>query len=92
MALFAVTLTDQTTDFVEDADAYQQEGPMTTFFSFRDDRHVIDSWAVRLASYKTADISAIRRSSAAAAPPGPAEVAQLAGDLSLGTDPHMTAA
>lgn len=70
MALFAVTLTDQTTDFVEDADAYQQEGPLTTFFSFRDDRHVIDSWSVRLASYKTADISAIRRSSVALTPPG----------------------
>lgn len=70
MALFAVTLTDQTTDFVEDADAYQQEGPMTTFFSIRDDRHVIDSWSIRLASYKTADISAIRRSSVAMAPPG----------------------
>ena len=31
MALFAVTLADQTTDFVEGADAYQQEGPLTTF-------------------------------------------------------------
>lgn len=70
MALFAVTLTDQTTDVVEGADAYQQEGPMTTFFSLRDDRHVIDSWSVRLASYRTADISAIRRSSVTLAPPG----------------------
>ena len=67
MALFAVTLTDQTTDFVEGADAYQQEGPLTTFFSFRDDRQVIDSWSVRLASYRTADICAIRRSAAEAA-------------------------
>lgn len=62
MALFAVTLTDQTTDVVEGADAYQQEGPLTTFFAFTDDRHVIDSWSIRLASYRTADISAIRRS------------------------------
>jgi hypothetical protein len=66
MALFAVTLTDQTTDFVEGADAYQQEGPLTTFFSMRNERHVIDSWSVRLASYRTADITAIRRSQAAA--------------------------
>ena len=66
MALFAVTLTDQTTDIVEGADAYQQEGPLTTFFAFRDDRHVIDSWSVRLASYRTADVSAIRRSAEAA--------------------------
>jgi hypothetical protein len=62
MALFAVTLTDQTTDFVEGADAYQQEGPLTTFFALRDDRHVIDSWSVRLASYRTSDIATIRRS------------------------------
>ncbi len=62
MALFAVTLNDQTTDFVEDADAYQQEGPLTTFFAFQDDRHVINSWSIRLASYRTSDIAAIRRS------------------------------
>lgn len=62
MALFAVTLTDQTTDVVEGADAYQLEGPLTTFFAFRSNRNVIDSWSVRLASYRTADIVAIRRS------------------------------
>ncbi|MGF1596720.1 MAG: hypothetical protein ACFCVK_07275 [Acidimicrobiales bacterium] len=61
MALFAITLSDQTTDIVEGADAYQQEGPLTTFFAFRDNGHVIDSWATRLASYRTADITAIRR-------------------------------
>lgn len=66
MALFAITLMDQTTDFVEGADAYQQEGPMTTFFAFQENRQVIDSWSSRLASYRTADITAIRRS----APPG----------------------
>lgn len=67
MALFAVSLVDQTTDIVEGADAYQQEGPMTTFFRCRDNRHVIDSWSLRLASYRTADISAIRRSADAVA-------------------------
>ena len=61
MALFAVTLADQTVDIVEGADAYQQEGPLTTFFAFEGGRHVIDSWSVRLASYRTADVSAIRR-------------------------------
>lgn len=61
MALFAVTLADDTTDFVDHADAYQQEGPLTTFFACRDGRAVIDSWALRLASYRTADIVAIRR-------------------------------
>ncbi len=61
MALFAVTLTDQTIDVVEGADAYQQEGPLTTFFALGDNRQVIDSWSVRLASYRTADIATIRR-------------------------------
>jgi len=67
VALYAVTLSDQTTDFVEDADAYQQEGPLTTFFAFTNERAVIDSWSVRLASYRTSEISAIRRSVGAAA-------------------------
>lgn len=70
MALFAVTLTDQTTDFVDGADAYQQEGPMTTFFSLQENRRVIDSWSTRLASYRTADITAIRRGAHDLAPPG----------------------
>jgi hypothetical protein len=67
MAMFAVTLADDTTDLVEGADAYQQEGPLTTFFAFDGNRHVIDSWSVRLASYRTADIVAIRRSAEQAA-------------------------
>ena len=62
MARFAVTLTDKTTDIVEDADAYKQEGPLTTFFAFQANRHIIDSWSTRLASYRTSDIAAIRRS------------------------------
>ena len=62
MALFAITLTDKTTDVVEGADAYQLEGPLTTFFAFQSDRQVIDSWSTRLASYRTSDITAIRRS------------------------------
>ena len=62
MALFAVTLSDDTTDVVDGADAYQQEGPMTTFFSHGDGRQVVDSWSSRLASYRTADIVAVRRS------------------------------
>jgi hypothetical protein len=75
MALFAVTLTDQTTDVVEGADAYQLEGPLTTFFAFRSNREVIDSWSVRLASYRTADILAIRRSTDVAADVAPTDVA-----------------
>ena len=61
MARFLVTLADQTTEAIDQADAYQQEGPLTTFFSTGDDRRVIDSWSIRLASFRTADIAAIRR-------------------------------
>lgn len=38
------------------ADTYQQEGPMTTFFTFGDGRQVIDCWATRMASVRTADL------------------------------------
>ncbi len=61
MALFSVTLSDQTIEDVHGADAYQQEGPLTTFFALADNRNVIDSWSTRLASYRTADIVKVRR-------------------------------
>ncbi len=61
MATFHVTLNDQTTIEIDDADAYQQEGPLTTFFRLDDGRRVIDSWSVRLASFRTVDIVAVRR-------------------------------
>jgi hypothetical protein len=47
-------------DIVEHADSYQQEGPLTTFFRTRHGRAVIDCWARRVASYRTADIVRIR--------------------------------
>jgi hypothetical protein len=61
MPHFEVTLRDHTVDVIEGADAYQQEGPMTTFFRHGDGREAIDAWSVRIASLRTADIVAIRR-------------------------------
>lgn len=61
MATFHVTLADQTITEIADADAYQQEGPLTTFFRFDEGRAVIDSWSMRLASFRTSDIVSIRR-------------------------------
>jgi hypothetical protein len=81
MALFAVTLNDETTDLVEGADAYQQEGPLTTFFAFQSNRRVIDSWSIRMASYRTADIAAIRRAAEAAPPADPVSPGAPAGSL-----------
>jgi hypothetical protein len=45
---------------IVDADGYVQEGVLTTFFEGRDGRAVLDSWAKRIASYRTADIIRIR--------------------------------
>jgi hypothetical protein len=47
-----------------DADGYVQEGVLTTFFQGSDGRPVLDSWAKRVASYRTADIIRIRWSAA----------------------------
>ncbi len=60
MACFEVTLRDRTVESVGDADAYQQEGPMTTFFR-TDGRATVDSWSTRVASVRTADVLLIRR-------------------------------
>jgi hypothetical protein len=47
---------------VVDADAYQQEGPLTTFFRTAPGRQVVDCWSQRLASFRTTDVRAIRLS------------------------------
>lgn len=61
MAYFNVTLAADRTEVIEHADAYQQEGPLTTFFAFAGGREVIDSWSSRLASFRTVDVLAVRR-------------------------------
>ena len=57
---YEVTLKPDVTELVEGADAYVQEGPLTTFFQGRDGRAVLDCWARRLASFRTADIVSVR--------------------------------
>ena len=61
MARYAVTLRDRTIEMIDGADAYQQEGPMTTFFALDRDRRVVDCWSTRLASFRSAEIMIIRR-------------------------------
>ena len=61
MASYRITLKDRTTEHIDDADAYQQEGQMTTFFRLGEGRHVVDAWSVRTASFRTSEIVAIRR-------------------------------
>jgi hypothetical protein len=62
---FEVMLRDRSVETVDGADAYQQEGPMTTFFRRGQGREVIDSWSTRIASFRTADLIAVRRCEAA---------------------------
>ncbi len=57
---YLVTLADDTLELVSDADAYQLEGPLTTFFRTAPGRAVVDCWSTRLASFRTIDIRAIR--------------------------------
>lgn len=61
MPSYQVTLRDNVVETIEDTDAYQQEGAMTTFFRTAAGRQMIDSWSVRVASYRTTEIMAIRR-------------------------------
>ena len=63
---YLVQLTDDRTEVIDGADAYQQEGPLTTFFRTSPGRSVVDCWSTRLASFRTADIRVIRLVSAAA--------------------------
>ena len=67
MPTFQVILRDGAVETVDGADAYQQEGPMTTFFRRGDGRDVIDSWSTRMASFRTADLVAVRRQEVPAA-------------------------
>ena len=62
MAAFSVELANQRVEEVVGVDAYQQEGPLTTFFAVESQRLVIDSWSTRVASFRTADIVTVRRS------------------------------
>jgi hypothetical protein len=61
MARYEVTLKDRTVEVIDEADAYQQEGPMTTFFATGPGRQVVDCWSDRLASFRTSEIMIIRR-------------------------------
>jgi hypothetical protein len=70
MPTFEVMLHDRSVEMVDGADAYQQEGPMTTFFRRGDGRDLIDSWSVRVASFRTSDLLVVRRKDAAMAQSG----------------------
>ena len=57
---YLVQLVDDRSEVIDGADAYQQEGPLTTFFRTAPGRTVIDCWSTRLASFRTSDVRVIR--------------------------------
>ena len=61
MASYQVTLTDRSTQEISEAHAFQQEGPMTTFFRNDEARNVVDSWSTRVFSVRTSEVLMIRR-------------------------------
>ena len=59
--MYVVTLSEQRRELIDEADAYQMEGQLTTFFQRGRGRDVIDCWSTRVASFRTADVISIRR-------------------------------
>ncbi len=58
---FEVHFEDETTTEVLDADAYEQEGPLTTFFDRNGGGGLASAFALRVASFRTSRIVEIRR-------------------------------
>ena len=61
MTSYQITLKDRSTEHITDADAYQQEGQMTTFFRTGSGRNMVDTWSTRVASIRTSEVVVIRR-------------------------------
>ena len=77
MPAYEITLKDQTPERIEGADAYAQEGQLTTFFRTASARQVVDCWSVRLASFRTSEILTVRRCEEAVTRGGVTAVAPL---------------
>jgi hypothetical protein len=58
---FLVRFEDDTTTVVDDADAYEQEGPLTTFFDRNGGGRLASSFTLRVASFRTNSIVEVRR-------------------------------
>lgn len=58
---YEITLKDSRIERIDGADAYAQEGQLTTFFRTDPERRIIDRWSTRLASFRTSEVLAVRR-------------------------------
>jgi len=61
MTAYEITLKGHESERIVGADAYAQEGQLTTFFRTTSARQTVDCWSVRLASFRTSEILAVRR-------------------------------
>lgn len=61
---FDVKTLEGDTEIVADANAYQMEGPFTTFFIADGGHGKISGWSIRVASLRTDSIASIRRRAA----------------------------
>ncbi len=58
---FEITLQDQNIERIPEADGYELEGPLTTFFTSDGNTQRLSSWSVRIASFRTEQITSIKR-------------------------------
>jgi hypothetical protein len=59
---YEVILSDESTELVDDADSYTQEGPLTTFYGVEPGRPPrLDAWSTKLLSIRTDRIVCIRK-------------------------------
>jgi hypothetical protein len=58
---FVVRFDDETTTMVQGADAYEQEGPLTTFFDRNGGGRLQSAFTLRVASFRTSRIIEVRR-------------------------------
>jgi hypothetical protein len=57
---FVIQFDDDTFTVVDDADAYEQEGPLTTFFDRNGGGRLASAFTVRVASFRTSRILEVR--------------------------------
>lgn len=58
--VFEIVTIDGTVERIDGADAYELEGPLTTFFTSNSRVHRLSSWSDRIASYRTDRVLAVR--------------------------------
>jgi hypothetical protein len=68
---FVVSFDDDSSTLVHGADAYEQEGPLTTFFDRNGGGRLASAFTERVASFRTSRIVEIRRLDVHLAPANP---------------------